>query len=132
MDQAATRSRFFSSNSYALHYFRPSSCKLKKNTYQSEIKRFHWSIVLFNIFRRIVRSWNWTKLHENRYIIKGMQHSGAERIALSLVKPGELTQKYPVLFIVYELTSFQLNIKICQHTLKISIRHDKLLYLTTL
>ena len=48
-------------------------------TYRSEIKRFDWSIALFNIFRRIARSKNWTKMHENRHVIKGIQHSGAEQ-----------------------------------------------------
>ena len=48
-------------------------------TYRSKIKRFHWSIAQFNIFSRIARSKNWTKLHENRHVIKGIQYSGTER-----------------------------------------------------
>ena len=39
-------------------------------TYRSKIKSFHWSIALFNIFRRIARYQNWTKLHDKRHIIK--------------------------------------------------------------
>ena len=38
------------------------TCMYMYVTYRSKIKRFQ---ALFNIFRRIARSQNWTELHEN-------------------------------------------------------------------